>query len=74
LLAQTHANRRSILSFFTPPEEKGLFGSAYLTRIFRHGCIGLQVNMDMIGREHPDSIYCIGSNRLSTELYDLVRE
>jgi Zn-dependent M28 family amino/carboxypeptidase len=37
-------------------------------------CVSLQVNMDMIGRENTDSIFCIGSNKLSSELHALVED
>jgi Zn-dependent M28 family amino/carboxypeptidase len=32
------------------------------------------INIDMVGRENTDSIYSIGSGKLSTELYDLVEK
>ena len=32
------------------------------------------INMDMIGRENIDSIHCIGSNKLSTEFYNIIEE
>ncbi|MHA2101328.1 MAG: M28 family peptidase [Candidatus Kariarchaeaceae archaeon] len=32
------------------------------------------INIDMVGREDVESIYCIGSDRLSTQLYEMVEE
>jgi hypothetical protein len=72
-LARTHANKRSVLVVFHAAEEKGLFGSEYLTsHLTGRECIDLQVNLDMIGREHRDSIFSIGSERLSSELRALI--
>ena len=60
---------------FHSAEEKGLLGSKYmaknldnLDRMIAH------VNLDMIGREATDSIYSIGSDRISKEFGALVEE
>jgi Zn-dependent M28 family amino/carboxypeptidase len=74
-LARTRANKRSILIVFHAAEEKGLFGSEYLTsHLPGLECVDLQVNLDMIGRENPDSIYSIGSERLSSELRGMIEK
>lgn len=66
-------NNRSVLLTFHAAEEKGLLGSKYLTgnSDFINDVV-VNINMDMVGRESVDSIFCIGSGKLSTELYELV--
>ena len=54
--------RRSMLFVFHTAEEKGLLGSA---KFVEHPTVPLDsivamVNADMIGRNHPDSIYIVG--------------
>lgn len=54
--------RRSMLLVFHTAEEKGLFGSA---RFVAHATVPVDsivalINADMIGRNHPDSIYVVG--------------
>jgi hypothetical protein len=68
-------NRRSILVIFHAAEEKGLLGSKYLTgkSAFMEDLV-VNINVDMVGRESIDSIYCIGSDMLSTELHELVQK
>ncbi|MBT8386340.1 MAG: M20/M25/M40 family metallo-hydrolase [Ignavibacteria bacterium] len=68
-------NRRSILVIFHAAEEKGLLGSKYLTgnSDFMDDLV-VNINVDMVGRESIDSIFCIGSDMLSTELYELVQK
>lgn len=79
--------KRSILFVWHAGEEKGLWGSDFFTRnpTVPIKSIVAQLNVDMIGRSKkagdadprnkmltgPDSIYVIGSRRLSTELGDL---
>ncbi len=66
-------NERSILIVFHAGEEKGLLGSEYLTKnsYFMSELVS-SINVDMVGREDTESIYSIGSGKLSTELYELV--
>ncbi len=68
-------NDRPILFVFHAGEEKGLLGSSYLTENspFVKDIIA-NINIDMVGRESEDSIYCIGSRMLSSELGILVEE
>jgi hypothetical protein len=73
--ARTRSNKRSVIVAFHTAEEKGLLGSKYLVRdssIINY--MNAHINMDMIGRGSVDSIYCLGSNKLSSELYELVEE
>ena len=74
-LSQLNNNKRSILIIFHAAEEKGLLGSKYLTdnSEFMNNVVA-NINIDMVGRESDDSIFCIGSKKLSTEMYNLVRE
>jgi len=72
-LALLKDNKRSILIVFHAGEEKGLLGSKYLTENsdFMRGVVS-NINIDMVGREDTESIYSIGSGKLSAELYELV--
>lgn len=76
LMALERKNKRSILFIFHTGEEKGLKGAKYLTshsnNIINNAVVN--INMDMIGRESIDTLFNVGSGRLSTELYNLVRE
>ena len=73
-LALRKENDRSILFIFHTGEEKGLLGSKYLTAHASYvDSIIANVNMDMVGRGEPYEIYCIGSGKLSTQFYDLVK-
>ena len=75
-LSADKRNKRSVLFVFHTAEEKGIFGSKYLANnadyIVNNAVV--DINIDMIGRESIDTIYNIGSGKLSTELYDLVNE
>jgi Zn-dependent M28 family amino/carboxypeptidase len=65
---------RSVLFVWHTAEEKGLLGSEAFTRtptVPRESIVA-QLNIDMIGRNTPDSVYLVGSRRLSTELGELV--
>ncbi|HEY7771285.1 M28 family metallopeptidase [Longimicrobium sp.] len=65
---------RSVLFVWHTAEEKGLLGSEAFTRtptVPRESIVA-QLNIDMIGRNAPDSLYLVGSRRLSTELGEVV--
>ena len=65
---------RSILFVWHTAEEKGLLGSDQFTRdppVPRDSIVA-QLNIDMIGRNSPDSLYLVGSRRIATELGDAV--
>ena len=68
--------KRSILFVFHAAEEKGLFGSEFFTdndsSILKD--ITAQINLDMIGRESIDTIYSVGSDKLSSELKSIVEK
>jgi Zn-dependent M28 family amino/carboxypeptidase len=74
--AEENDNKRSILFVFHAAEEKGLFGSEYFTdndsSILKN--ITAQINLDMIGRESIDTIYSVGSDKLSSELKSIVEK
>jgi Peptidase family M28 len=74
--------RRSLLLVFHTAEEKGLFGAAYFTdhpTVARDSIVA-QINMDQVSRggpedvagSQPNTVYLLGSRRLSTQLGDLV--
>lgn len=64
---------RSFLFLAVAGEEKGLLGSHYY---IEHPFISLEdiitdLNIDMIGRNAPDSIYIIGSDMISKDLHNM---
>jgi hypothetical protein len=70
--------RRSVLVMAVSGEEKGLLGSKYYTDnpVYPLEKTICNLNIDMIGRvdeyhDHPDYVYLIGSDRLSTSLHEL---
>jgi hypothetical protein len=67
---------RSILFVWHAAEEAGLLGSEHFTdspTVTRTGMIG-HINLDMVGRNGPDSLFVIGSRRLSTEYGDWLEQ
>ncbi|RTQ53801.1 M28 family peptidase [Hymenobacter gummosus] len=78
--AEGNGPRRSILFLTVTGEEKGLLGSEYYTDhpVFPLAQTIADLNIDMVGRtdkEHegkPDYVYVIGSDKLSSELYNIV--
>ncbi len=63
--------RRGYLFLAVSGEEKGLLGSQYYVG---HPLMSLEstvanLNIDMVGRNAPDSIYVIGSNMMSEDLH-----
>jgi hypothetical protein len=73
-LSLERPKRSVILAWFTG-EEKGLWGSHY----FVNNCpvplekISANLNLDMISRNDPNSLFLIASNNLSTELDGAIR-
>ncbi|MCP5063317.1 MAG: M20/M25/M40 family metallo-hydrolase, partial [Ignavibacteriae bacterium] len=74
-LSLQNNNKRSVVVAFHTAEEKGLKGSKYLTTnsSFIKNTIA-NINIDMVGRKSTDSIYSIGSKKMSTEFGQLVEE
>ena len=73
VLAANRNNKRSVLIVFHTAEEKGLFGSEYFTNNFPAlDKISAQINIDMVGRESIDTIFSVGSDKLSSELKQIV--
>ena len=73
-LPESERPARSVLFIWHAAEEVGLLGSEYFTdhpTVERDRMIG-HINMDMVGRNHPDSLYLVGSRRLSNEYGDWV--
>jgi Zn-dependent M28 family amino/carboxypeptidase len=67
---------RSVLFIWNAAEESGLLGSEHFTdrpTVNRTAMIG-HVNLDMVGRNGTDSLFVIGSRRLSTELGDWLEQ
>jgi hypothetical protein len=67
---------RSILFVFHGGEEAGLLGSFHYTSrpTVPLESIVAQVNLDMLGRNSPDSLFVIGAGRISSELDRIVAE
>jgi hypothetical protein len=71
--------RRSLLFVWHTGEERGLYGSRYFADYptVPIDSIVAQINMDMVGRdrdnkaEEANTLYLIGSDRISTELHNL---
>jgi hypothetical protein len=74
--------RRSMVFVWFSGEERGLWGSRYHAESpgFDLQNAAAMVNMDMIGRnrddreEHANTVYLIGSDRISTELHNIAVE
>ncbi len=68
--------KRSVVMVWHTGEEKGLWGANYIVR----NCpvplekISAQLQMDMLSRNSPDSIYAIGTHFLSSELDQINRD
>jgi Zn-dependent M28 family amino/carboxypeptidase len=67
--------RRSVLFVFHGGEEEGLLGSFHFTLrpLVPRDSIVAQLNVDMVGRNAPDSLSIIGAGRISSELDRIVR-
>ncbi|MCF7903263.1 MAG: M28 family peptidase, partial [Candidatus Marinimicrobia bacterium] len=74
-LAQRGPGRRTQLIMLVSGEEKGLLGSKAYTAnpIWPLDHTVAEINIDMIGRNAPDSIFVIGSDMLSNDLDQAVR-
>ena len=78
--AEGHGPRRSILFLCVTGEEKGLLGSEYYTDhpVFPLESTVADLNTDMVGRTDKDHegkadyVYVIGSDKLSSELHEIV--
>jgi len=73
VFAERRENKRSVLIAFHTAEEEGSLGAEYFVK--NSGIsnnMNVHINMDMIGRGSADSIYCLGSDRLSSELFECV--
>lgn len=75
IMKENKLNKRSVVALLVTGEEKGLWGSAFAAEngSYIPNTVA-DINIDMDGREHPDSIHVIGSNKLSTEYYNLIKE
>jgi Zn-dependent M28 family amino/carboxypeptidase len=73
-LPQAQRPARSLLFVWHTGEELGLLGSEAFTEkpTVPRDSIVAQLNVDMIGRNAPDSLYVVGSRRLATRLGDVV--
>jgi Zn-dependent M28 family amino/carboxypeptidase len=80
--AEGQRPKRSLLLIWHAGEERGLLGSRYFAD---HPTVPLdhivaQLNIDMIGRNRDNlpsesnTVYLVGSDRISTELHDMNRE
>lgn len=66
-------NKRPILFLFYTGEEKGLLGAEHFVENFEQiKDVIVNLNMDMVGREHQDTMYVVGSGKLSGEFFEIV--
>ncbi|MEO6236687.1 MAG: M28 family peptidase [Vicinamibacterales bacterium] len=80
--AQGPRPRRSLLFVWHAGEEAGLLGSRYMADypVVPLDKVSAQLNIDMIGRNRCDdakqanTVYVVGSDRISTELHDMNEE
>jgi hypothetical protein len=73
LLAETKSNKRSIILMLYSAEERGLYGSRYTAENAPYiKDMIANINLDMVGRMSEDTIFSIGSGRLSSELRTIV--
>ena len=80
--AQGPRPKRSVLFVWHAGEERGLLGSRYFADFptVPMNKIVAQLNIDMIGRNRDDkaseanTLYLVGSDRISSELHDINRE
>ncbi|MFC2156563.1 M28 family peptidase [Acidobacteriota bacterium] len=68
--------KRSMIFVWHTGEEKGLWGASYF---ISHSPVPVdkmsaELNMDMLCRNDPNSIYLIGSNKLSSELDEVIHQ
>lgn len=71
--------KRSVVFVWHTGEEAGLYGSRYMADypVVPIDAISAQLNIDMIGRnrcddpKEEDTVYVVGSDRISTELHNL---
>ena len=65
--------KRGFLFLAVSGEEKGLLGSKYYTSrpLLPLANTVTDLNIDMVGRNAPDSIYIIGSNMISEDLHEI---
>ncbi len=72
----TERPKRSVIIAWFTGEEQGLYGSHF----FVNNCpvpvekISTCLNLDMLGRNSPDSLFLVGSNLLSSELDASIRK
>jgi Zn-dependent M28 family amino/carboxypeptidase len=72
-LSALKLNQRPVLILFYTAEEKGLIGSEYFTDNFdRMDDVLVNINLDMVGRGAPDTLFVIGSGRISSEFFHIV--
>lgn len=72
-IATLRTNERPIVFIFYTGEEKGLLGSDYFVNNSENiENVIVNINIDMVGRESEDSLFVVGSGKISSELYDIV--
>lgn len=68
-------NNRPVVFVFFTAEEKGLLGAEYFVNNSEYiDNIVVNINMDMVGRESEDTMYVVGSGKISSELYNIVEQ
>ena len=74
-LALANDNKRSILAILYTAEEKGLYGSAFFTENFPSiKNVKVNINLDMVGRGSPDTLFVIGPDRSEKEFDETIQK
>jgi Zn-dependent M28 family amino/carboxypeptidase len=74
-ISSLRKNKRPVIFIFFSAEEKGLLGSDYYVNNTDYiSDVIANINVDMVGRESSDTIFVVGSGRISGEYYRLVEE
>ena len=75
ILSKQRNNERPVVFLFYTAEEKGLLGSRYFVDQGElTDDIMVNINVDMTGRGSIDTIFCIGSDRRSSEFDNLIKQ
>jgi len=72
----TERPKRSIIIVWHTGEEEGMIGSGYFTANppIPLEKVSAEINIDMIGRNAPDTLFVIGADRISTELDQSIKD
>ena len=74
-LALEKSNARSIIVIFYTGEEEGFLGSSYFAQTFNKiSNVIVNLNIDMVGRESLNTLFCVGSDLSCKELNEIIHK